>query len=239
MSRSMPDEFRKLESEVQNLEVLPAAEVRARGRRRGRRQMAATAVAVAVVATTAGVAATRTLGSSDQPTAAPGLVAAQPSSAVPGLLCDLTWPDSPEKVKIRVLDGGAPPGAPAAIATQLRERRFVVVRDAGGPTGPATGPTDSATGPAGDPATGPATSPATVSYGPAAVGSAALVEAVVLGESTMSFDPGRRDDTVDLTLGSAFERLATSTELNQKLVAAAGSPAPPQCAPAPSPTPSR
>lgn len=220
MSRSMPDEFRKLESEVQNLEVLPAAEVRARGRRRGRRQMAATAVAVAVVATTAGVAATRTLGSSDQPTAAPGLVAAQPSSAAPGLQCDLTLPDSAEEVRIRVLDGGAPAGAAAAIATQLRERRYVVVRDTGGPTAPATGP-------------------ATVSYGPAAIGAATLVKAVVLGESTMRFDPDRTGDTIDLTLGSAFERLTTATELNQALVELGEPAAPPQCATAPSPAPSR
>jgi len=227
MSHPLPDQFRKLESEVQNLEVLPAAEIRARGRRRGRRNLAVTAVAVAVVATTAGVAATRTLGSSDQPTAAPGLAAAQPSSAVPGLLCDLTWPDSPEQVRIRVLDGGAPAGAATAIATELRERRFVVVSDAGGPAEPATGPAKVTHG------------PATVTYGPAAVGSAALVKAVVLGESTMSFDPGRRDDTVDLTLGSAFERLATTTELNQELVAAAGSPAPPECAATAAPTPSR
>jgi hypothetical protein len=220
MSRPMPERLRQLETEVRDLEVLPAADIRARGRRRRHRQLAAVSVAAAVVATTAGVAATRTLGSPDQPTAAPGLVAAQPSSAAPGLQCNLTLPDSAEKVRIRVRDGGAPAGAAAAIATQLRERRYVVVRDAGGPTDPATGP-------------------ARVSYGPAAIGAATLVKAVILGESTMRFDPDRTDDTIDLTLGSAFERLTTPTELNQALVELDEPTAPPQCAPAPSPSPSR
>ncbi|MET0494765.1 MAG: LytR family transcriptional regulator, partial [Actinoplanes sp.] len=71
------------------------------------------------------------------------------------------------------------------------------------------------------------------------VGAATLVKAVVLGESTMRFDPDRTDDTIDLTLGSAFERLATATELNQTLVELGEPTAPPQCATAPSPAPSR
>jgi hypothetical protein len=69
----------------------------------------------------------------------------------------------------------------------------------------------------------------TVRYGPAAIGAATVVRAMVHGDVSMNFDPGRPDDTIDLTLGSSFSRLATTSEVNQNLAAAGKPSAPPQC----------
>jgi LytR cell envelope-related transcriptional attenuator len=210
MSRSLHERIRQLETEVQDLQVLPAAAVRARGRSRGRRQRAAAAVAVAVVATTGGVAATRTFDWPHQRTAAPGLAAAQPSSGR-GVHCVLALPDSPAAVRVRVLDGGAPAGLAGATATQLRQRQVTVL--------PGTGATP-------DPNT---TGPVTLRYGPMAIGAATVLRAMLIDDTTMQFDPERGDDTIDLTLGATFERLATPTEVNQALVALGEPTAPPQC----------
>jgi hypothetical protein len=64
---------------------------------------------------------------------------------------------------------------------------------------------------------------------PAGLGAAALLRAALIGGATMRFDPARSDDTIDLTLGATFVRLATSTEFNQALVAAGAPSAPPEC----------
>jgi hypothetical protein len=117
-----------------------------------------------------------------------------------------------------VLDGGAPAGLREETATQLRARDFAVQG------GTAAGSPDTATA---------------LRYGPAAIGAATLLRATLHGETAMRFDPDRRDRTIDLTLGPAFTRLATTTEINQNLVAAGEPSAPPQCAAAIPAAPSR
>lgn len=107
-----------------------------------------------------------------------------------------------------MLDGGAAAGKLDATTSALRERGFKTL-----------------TGTTGDRPAGVAT----VRYGPAAIGAATLVRAELPGESTMSFDPDRRDRAVDLTLGPSFTRLATTTEMNQNLVTAGEPSAPPEC----------
>jgi hypothetical protein len=107
-----------------------------------------------------------------------------------------------------VLDGGAPAGLPETTASQLRARDFTVLAGTAGQD------------PDGESA---------LRYGPASIGAAALLRAVLHGEVTMRFDPDRRDETIDLTVGPAFTRLATATEINQNLVAAGKPSAPPQC----------
>jgi hypothetical protein len=210
MSRPVHERLRELEYDVRELQVLPAAEVRARGRRRGRRQMSAVVVACAVVATTAGVGVAAAWERPDQRTAATG--------AAPTVSCVLDLPDSPADVHTRVLDGGAPAGLTDATASQLRARSFTVLAS----------PVE------GDPA-----ATTTLYYGPAAIGAATLLRAVVHGDVQMRFDPDRRDDTVDLVLGPAFTRLATTIEINQSLVAAGEPSAPPQCTAVVPPTPTR
>ncbi|SDT69769.1 LytR C-terminal domain-containing protein [Actinoplanes derwentensis] len=204
----MHERLRELENDVRDLEMTPAALVRERGRRRGRRQLAVVAAAGAVVMVTAGVAFA---WPSAERTVTPAAPAAGPTVSAPpvqGISCDLALPAAPGAVRVRVLDGGAADGLADDIATELRGRGF--------------GVTD---GPA-------AEEPAdviVVTYGPTSVGAAHLLRAVVYGEATMRFDPDRRDRLVDLTIGPAFDRLATATELNQNLVEAGEPSAPPEC----------
>jgi hypothetical protein len=201
MSRPVHERLRDLEGEVRDLRYPPAAEVRARGRSRGRRQRAAMVTAgVAVVAATVGVTVAWPPRQGTTP------VASTPVG--PALSCDLSLPDSPAAVRLRVVDGGAPSVIQALVATQLRERRFTVLD---GPAG--SSPVEVAT----------------VVYGPAAVGDAVLVRATLRGEVGMRFDPARADDVVDVILAPSFTRLATSTEINQNLVAAGPPTAPPGC----------
>jgi hypothetical protein len=162
--------------------------------------MAVLMAAGAMVATTAGI----TVGWPDQRTAPTG---GHPAGS-PAVSCVLALPASPAEVRIRVLDGGATAGLPAATAAQLRARTFTVL------DGAADLPPEGA---------------AAVRYGPAAIGAATLLRAALHGEITMRFDPERRDEVIDLTLGKAFTRLATTTELNQNLVAVGEPSAPPQC----------
>lgn len=192
----MLERLQQLETEVQHLQVLPAAAVRARGRRRARRQLAVTLVAGAVVATTVGVALT---GIPDRP---------EQSAVASAPACVVALPESPAAVRIRVLDGGAPAALVEATTARLRDRSFNVRT---GPAAPA------------------ARTAATLLYGPAAVGSAALLKATLLGDTGMVFDPGRPDDIIDLTIGPGFTRLASPTEINQALVTAGKPSAPPQC----------
>jgi len=220
MSRPVEERLRELESELRDLQVLPAAAVRARGRRRGRRQLGALLVAGAVVATTAGIAATKTLGWPDGRVAPQQPAATQSTGAGP-VVCVLSIPDSPATVRVRVVDGGAPAGTPDTTAAQLRARRFIVLADINGTT-------DSN-----------AVGTAALHYGPAAIGAATLLRAELHGNIAMQFDPDRADETIDLILGSAFTRLATMTEVNQALVAAGEPSAPPQCETVVSPTPGR
>ncbi|GIF19153.1 ferric-dicitrate binding protein FerR (iron transport regulator) [Actinoplanes tereljensis] len=203
MSRPVEELLRELETDVQNLRVLPAAAVRERGRRRGRRQTAALLVAGAVIATAGGIAVDRSLGGSTVAQTAEQRAAIDP--------CLLALPDNPAAVRIRVLDGGAAVGVADAAVAELRTRSFSVPAETAGATA------DRALG------------AATLVYGPAAIGAASLLQAEVRGEVSMQFDPARHDDTIDLVLGPAFTRLATSTELNQNLVSAGEPTAPPEC----------
>jgi hypothetical protein len=192
-----------LKAEVHNLEVLPAAAIRARGRGRRRRQLTALTAAGAVVAT-AGIAFAwphqRTVPITDGP------------ASSPGVSCVLTLPASPSELQVRVLDGGASAGLLDTTVAQLRARRFTVLN---GTTGHNPEPA------------------AALRYGPTAIGAATVLRAALLGDIAMVFDPDRRDEAIDLTLGPTFTGVATPTEMNRNL-AAAGAPAPPpQCSPAP------
>lgn len=202
------ERLRELEIDVRDLEMLPAAEVRERGRRRGRRQLAVGTAAGAVVAVTAGVAlawpaAERPVMPAERP------VSPTAAESAPGVSCVLRLPNSPEAVGVRVLDGGADAGLADDVVTQLRVRRFGVME------GPVV--------------EGAAADVTTLTYGPMSVGAAQLLRSLVLGEVAMRFDPERRDRLVDLTVGPGFERLATAAEFNQNLAVAGEPSAPPEC----------
>ncbi len=68
-------------------------------------------------------------------------------------------------------------------------------------------------------------------YGAKSVGAAHLLDAYFLGKAEPLFDPTRRDDIVDVIVGTRFQQLATQTEVNQSLVELGGpSPPPGTCA---------
>lgn len=199
MSHSVRERLRVLQDDVRDMRVMPAADVRARGRSRGRRRTAALTAAGAVVAATAGVAFLV-----PHERSAPS----SPVAGRPAIPCVLTLPDSPADVRIRVFGGGAPAGSVDAVVAGLRDRQFPVESIATG---------------------GERASTTVVRYGPAAIGAAAVVRAVVHGATGTRFDPGRADATVDLILGTAFTRLATPIEINQNLATAGEPTAPAGC----------
>jgi len=68
---------------------------------------------------------------------------------------------------------------------------------------------------------------ARLAYGPRAVAAATVVQAYFLGHTERGgFDLRRTDDVVDVTLGSAFKKLASRTEFREML-AELGNPRPP------------
>ena len=130
----------------------------------------------------------------------------RPSSS-PGIDCVLALPASPAEVRVRVLDGGAPAGLPTRRLLQLRARDFTVLDAAAGPQ----------PGGCGRPALRP---------GRDRCGDLAASGADRRGRDALR--SGRRDETIDLTVGPTLKRLATPTEVNQILLVVKPSP-PPDC----------
>jgi hypothetical protein len=199
MSTPLRDRLRELEAEARQVTVLPAAAVRARGRRRAWRQRTSVIAAVVVVAAGGGFAATHT-GTRQQ--------AAAPRH--PELTCTLSLPDEPAEVKLRVIDGGAAAGMADKALTGLRNRRFTVT----------TGPSRQA---------GDVKDDVVLRYGPAAIGNATLLRAYFPGSVAMTFDPSRQDDVIDVAVGPGFTSFHTTTEVNQFLAQQGEPTAPPQC----------
>ena len=55
-------------------------------------------------------------------------------------------------------------------------------------------------------------------YGPEAVGAAHLLKAYFLARAEPQYSPKRKGAVVDVVIGSEFQQLATTTEVNQSLV---------------------
>lgn len=64
---------------------------------------------------------------------------------------------------------------------------------------------------------------AVLRYGPEAVGAAHLLRAYFLNAAVPQYDPKRKEDVVDVVIGTAFQELGTVTEVNHA-VAALGKP---------------
>ncbi|RSM51744.1 hypothetical protein DMB66_41215 [Actinoplanes sp. ATCC 53533] len=125
---------------------------------------------------------------------------------------DLSLPDSPARIELRVFPGAAPAGQAGPVVQELGERGFTA-RDT----------------PGSDPRAEAAGTAAVVRYGPGAVGASTLVRALIGGDVVMAFDPGRDGEAVDLVLGADFRSLATPTEMNQALAQAGEPTRPPGC----------
>ncbi|MFC4021835.1 LytR C-terminal domain-containing protein [Micromonospora sp. GCM10011542] len=101
-----------------------------------------------------------------------------------------------EDVKINVFNATDEPGRASAVADDFRNRKFQVKK-----VGNAKGVDDVAV----------------LRYGPKAVGSAHLLRAYFLDNAKLDYQEKRTDDVVDVVLGSSFQQLATTTEVNQSL----------------------
>jgi hypothetical protein len=180
------------------------------GRRRRRRNLRLV-MAVLLVAVAAGAAyllrqddakvPTRTV--QQKPCTTAGPTATSTAAARPVVL------PRPQQVRLALLNGTSRNGLAKTVGDQLAARGFVVMTQANAPAA-LTGPSQVAFGAGADPA-------------------AALVARWILGSTTVS-NPRVARGTVQVTLGSAFQRLATPAE--------AAAPAQPTGSPTPDPVPS-
>jgi hypothetical protein len=204
MSLPVHERLAELSADVEQVRLAPAADIRARGRSRARRRRAGTAVGIAVVVTSAGFGLTSVFGGTPQPVAT---LPAGPLSSCASLV-DLTLPGSPSEVEITVVGGTEQAGQ---VAGELDKRGFT------------------ATGGSSDPDAGSPGAVAVLRYGPQAIGAATVVRAFLDGDAVMTFQPDRTGRTVDLVVGDGFRGLATTTQVNQNLVAAGEPTRPPEC----------
>jgi hypothetical protein len=127
-------------------------------------------------------------------------------------LADVTLHE-PKDVKINVLNATDEPGRAGSVADDFRNRKFQVKKVGNAPKG--------------------IDEVAVLRYGPKGVGSAHLLQAYFLNNAEPGYDPKRTDDTVDVVLGSRFQQLATTTEVNQSLGDLGAPVAPPESCPSP------
>ncbi|MER7415681.1 LytR C-terminal domain-containing protein [Micromonospora peucetia] len=111
-------------------------------------------------------------------------------------LADVTLRETKD-VKINVLNGTDRIGLATSIADDFRNRKFQVKK-----AGDEKKQIDDI---------------AVLRYGPKGVGSAHLLRAYFLDNAEYEYDAKRTDDVVDVVLGSGFQQLATTTEVNQSL----------------------
>lgn len=194
MSRPVRDRLTDLATDVDQVRLAPAADVRARGRSRARRHRAGTVTALAALVVAAGFGVSTVAGRDRAP------VVTAPAAPSPACIpADLSLPDDPGEVTIQVVGGS---DRAEQVADQLGDRGFAAgARFRIDPDPDSRGTV------------------AVLRYGPRGIGHATLVRAFVTGDAVMKFVPGREDRTVDLVLGSDFRGLASTTQVNQKLVA--------------------
>lgn len=118
----------------------------------------------------------------------------------------LTLPEA-KNVKLRVFNGSGRPGLAAQVTDDFQNRKFSI---AGPPANTST-----------------FKGVASLRYGPKAVSAAWLIRAYFLNQvADGGFDVKRKDDVVDVIIGTDYRQLGTSTEVNQA-IAQLGSPSPP------------
>lgn len=110
----------------------------------------------------------------------------------------LRLPEQESEVNVDVFNATEVQGLAAAVAADLRNRKFAVGR------------VDNEQVP-------PRDEVAVIRYGPRTIGAAHLLNAYMLNEATMDFDITRTTDTVDLVVGGRYRQLATPTEMRQTI----------------------
>jgi hypothetical protein len=135
-------------------------------------------------------------------------------SCPPGApLATVQLPDDPSEVTIKVLNGTKTPNLAQSVTNDFKNRRFKTQQP--------------------DEDKKRVKDVAVIRYGPEAVGNAQLLEAYFLGQATPEYNPKRKGAVVDIVVGSQFQQLATSTEVNQSLVELGEPQVPPGACPAP------
>ena len=113
-------------------------------------------------------------------------------------LADVTLPDDPAEVTVKVYNGTNTSGLADSVTNEFKNRRFTVQK-----------PAESKTKYKGV---------AEIRYGPDAVGRAQLLRAYFLDQSKLEYNAKRKGILIDIVIGSQFRQLATTTEVNQSLV---------------------
>ncbi|GAA0551406.1 hypothetical protein GCM10010172_37130 [Paractinoplanes ferrugineus] len=113
-------------------------------------------------------------------------------------LADVTLPDDPAEVTVKVFNGTSTAGLADSVTNEFKNRRFTVQK-----------PDESKTKFKGV---------ALIRYGPDSVGRAQLLRAYFLAQSKMEYNAKRKGALIDIVIGSQFRQLATTTEVNQSLV---------------------
>jgi hypothetical protein len=120
----------------------------------------------------------------------------------------------PKEVKIKVYNGTENAGWAADVTANFKNRGFQVVKPDEGKS---------------------VNEIAILRYGPKTVSGAHLLRAYFLDEARLRYDAKRTDDVVDVIVGTRFQQLATTTEVNQSLAAIGEPVLPPGACPAPPP----
>lgn len=115
------------------------------------------------------------------------------------VMANVTLPDDPQQVTVRVYNGTKIAGLADAVTNEFKNRRFRTQKPA-----EAKKKVDAV---------------AVMRYGPEAVGSAWLLRAYFLDQADVEYLEKRKGGVVDIIVGSGFQQLATTTEVNQSLVA--------------------
>jgi len=113
-------------------------------------------------------------------------------------LADVTLPDDPAEVTVKIYNGTSTPGLADSVTNEFKNRRFTTQK-----------PAESKTKYKGV---------AEIRFGPDAVGRAQLLRAYFLAQSKMEYNAKRKGAVIDIVIGSQFRQLATTTEVNQSLV---------------------
>nr|WP_052359405.1 LytR C-terminal domain-containing protein [Actinoplanes friuliensis] len=125
------------------------------------------------------------------------------SGAVPGAcaegapVADLTLPEGPDQVTVKVFNGSGRPGVADSLTTDFVNRRFRTEKPA-----KSKKKVDGV---------------ALLRFGPEGVGSAQLVRALFLGDAETQYEAKRKGKVVEVVVGGGFRQLATFTEANQSL----------------------
>ena len=113
-------------------------------------------------------------------------------------MADVTLPDDPAEVNVKVLNGTSIAGLADSVTNEFKNRRFKTGKPAENKK--------------------KVDGVAVMRYGPEAVGSAWLLRAYFLNQADVQYDAKRKGTVVDVVVGSSFQQLATTTEVNQSLV---------------------